>query len=142
MSINHHINKMKEFIEKYPLLNELVNIDNYDIDPVSYGLFYNGQQIINETKDVLGNKLINKRISFVFYVIDVTMDNYMRLDNIGFLDELIEWIENSKEKPIFGDRPNEEVYELSNNMLFRDDNKIGTYQLQINVTFYKEVKNG
>lgn len=142
MSIKHHINKMKEFIEKYPLLKELVNVDNYEIDPVSYGLFYNGQQIINETTDILGNKLINKRISFVFYVIDVTMDNYMRLDNIGFLDEFIEWIENNKERPIFGDRPNEETYELSNNMLFRDDNKIGTYQLQINITFYKEVKNG
>lgn len=133
--------KMKDFLKTYPGINDLIHVDSRDINTESFGLFYNGQQILETRKDILGNITRRKQISFVLYRAEVTLDDAIRLDNIGFLENLINWIENNPNKPIFGDKPNEETFELANNTIFEDDNETGVYQIQIKNTFYEEVKH-
>ena len=135
------VNKIKDFLLTYPKINDLIHIDSTDIKPMNYGLYSNGQQIMSINNDILGNKIITKRLNYVFYVVDVTLADALRLDNICFLEQLIEWLEDNPEKPTFGTNPKNEIWELSNNMLMEDNNKIGVYQLQINITFEKEVNN-
>lgn len=135
-----YINKIKEFIESYPKIDELIHVDGNELDAKNYGIYSNGQTTINTEIDILGNEIRQKQYNYVFYVVDVTMDDLIKLDNINFLDEFIEWVENNSDKPIFGDIPEREEISLNNNMLYEDDGTTGTYQIQINITFYKEVK--
>lgn len=136
----NYVEKVKEFILTFPDIGELIHIDSNDIDAVNYGLYSNGQTIISNEKDILGNTVIGKQLNLTLNVLNVTKDDIIRLDNLNFLQCLIEFVETSNNKPVFGDFPDRETFQLSNNMLLEDDGTIGSYQLQINITFYKEVK--
>lgn len=137
------IEKVRKLILDFPEIDDLIHIDGNEIDAVSYGLYSNGQNVFSSEKDILGNEVRGKQLNFVFNVVNITRDDLIKLDNLNFLDRLISFVENYENKPIFGDFPEKETIELSNDMLFEDDGTTGTYQLQINITYYEEVrKNG
>lgn len=139
-----NIEKMKSFIESYPEINQLLHVDYSGNEDGDYGLISNGITIIDTVSDIVGGSIVTKRHNFILYSTNLTVDDITRLDNLNFLEEFSEWVEDSKKKPIFGDNEYEESWEIQNGLLFETNPELhtSTYQIQIGVTFIKNIQGG
>ena len=137
------IEKMRDFILTCPFLKNFTNgvlVDWHAQD--KFGLMPTGQAIISRKEDIIGNVVVHKQCNFSLYAQNFTIDDVIRIETIGFLEEFSNWIEEQSVNgtaPVFGDNPDEEEITAQNGMLFQlyDDGLSGRYQLQISVTFEK-----
>ncbi len=137
------IKKMRDFILTCPFLLKFT--DGILIDWHSqnkFGLIPTGQSIISREEDVTGNVIVHKQCNFSLYARNFTVDDVIRIETIGFLEEFSNWIEEQSVNglaPQFGDNPKAEEITAQNGMLFElyEDGQRGCYQLQITVTFDK-----
>lgn len=114
-----------------------IKTDRPEEYPSSYALAAAGN---TSTKDVTGTRHYTN--SYVFYTKEAAKDEVDRQDNNDFLERLSEWIENQAEEgelPTLPGRYVTEGIEVSNGMmldLYEDGT--GLYQVQIQITFYKQ----
>lgn len=139
------IEKMRNFLSKCPYLKDFANgtVDWCGTEPDNFGIMPAGEAIIERTEDILGNVTIRKQYNVSLYAIQCTLDDVIRIEACGFLENLTEWIDEQAALglvPTFGDIPDEEYISAQNGMLFElsDNGMTGRYQIQIQVIFTKQ----
>jgi len=137
------VEKMRAFIQQYPNLSSFTNGIKIDWnDSKSFGLMPMGQSTISRDEDILGNITLKKQYNFALYANRFTVEDVIRIETIGFLDDFSEWIEEQSIRgnaPCFGDNPKAEEISAQNGMLYQlyEDGKTGRYQIQIKVLYEK-----
>lgn len=137
------VEKMRAFIQQYPNLSGFTNGIKIDWnDSKSFGLMPMGQSTISRKEDILGDIILKKQYNFALYANRFTIEDVMRIETIGFLDDFSEWIEEQSirgDAPNFGDNPEAEEISAQNGMLYQmyEDGKAGRYQIQIKVLYEK-----
>lgn len=101
-----------------------------------------GCSVIAEERDITGNCYLSKQYNAVLYARGWTVDDVVRLENVDFLDNFQQWVEEQQYMgltPIFGDNPDDEVITAQNGMLFElaEDGQTGLYQIQLSITYEK-----
>lgn len=136
------VDSIKDFILTYPDISEL-HIDYVDDKAHNFAIMPNGQTVISQFKDILGNVIKEKQYNVVLYVVDMAFDDVVRLDNSNWLDNFTKWVEENPNRPILGDYPEEETWAIQNGMLFErhESGDFGTYQLQIGITYKIKEEN-
>lgn len=114
-----------------------IKTDLTEEQPSSYALAAAGNSKI--TEDILGNRTYQN--SYVFYAREAAGNEVDRADNHGFLENLSAWMEERNVQnnlPQLPDGYTAESVEVSNAMLFDiDENGMGLYQVQIQLTYRK-----
>lgn len=142
------LEKIREFIAKCPCIDKFtddIHIDWTDADPGDYGIMPTGESIIRTEEDILGNKILYKQYNVSLYAMRFTVNDIVRLESSGFLEDFTAWIEEQSfagTAPIFGDNPAEEYITAQNGMLFQlsDNGKTGRYQIQIQCFYEKHYR--
>lgn len=139
------IQKIRTFIASCPLIDKFttdVHIDWTDVDAGDYGIMPTGDSIIQTVEDICGNKIRHKQSNFALYATRFTVDDIVRLESAGFLEDFSDWIEDQVQAgsaPKFGDDPDNEEMTAQNGMLFQlsPDGRTGLYQIQIQCFYEK-----
>lgn len=84
------IELVKETVMGFPNISDL-SIDYTGNDPVNYGLYPTGDQLIKE--DIIGNQ--DRQHNFVLYAVFQSINDYDRLSNSTFLLDLAYWLEHA-----------------------------------------------
>ncbi|MEZ3495950.1 MAG: hypothetical protein K1V97_00010 [Lachnospiraceae bacterium] len=138
------IQKFREFIQSCPLMDDFaeIHIDWTDANAGSIGIMPTGESIVGRIQDVCGNVTLRKQYNVSIYAMEFTIDDVVRLETSGWLEDFTEWIEEQSAKhtiPVFGDNPDVEYMTAQNGMLFyiSDNNRTGRYQIQIQCFYEK-----
>jgi hypothetical protein len=138
------IQKIKDFISSYPKIDRFgeAHIDWTDAEAGNYGIMPTGESVISRTEDIYDNVVIKKQYNVSLYAMHFTVNDLIRLEASGWLEEFTEWIEEQSTMglaPTLGDNPTEEYITAQNGMLFElsDDGITGRYQIQIQCFFEK-----
>ena len=86
------IELVKQILTDCPLVSDLsgsINIDYTEDNPVSFGLYPTGDQLLRE--DILGNQ--DRQHNFVLYAVFQSFTDYDRLANSTFLLDLAYYLE-------------------------------------------------
>lgn len=141
------IQQMRDFIARCPHMDVFTeqHIDWTTAEPGNYGIMPTGESIINVVEDINGNKIKYKQANFSLYASFFTVNDVVRLESAGFLEDFTDWIEEQSENgtfPHFGDVPDEERITAQNGMLFRlsENGKTGLYQIQIQCFYTKVIE--
>lgn len=143
------IEKMRSFLSKCPYLKDFANgaIDWCGTEPGNFGIMPAGETVIERIEDILGNVTMRKQYNVSLYAMQCTINDIIRIEACGFLENLTEWIDEQSALgliPTFGDIPDEEYISAQNGMLFELSNNgmTGRYQIQIQATFIKQYTKG
>ena len=88
------IELVKQILSDCPLVSDLsgsINIDYTEDNPVSFGLYPTGDQLLRE--DILGNQ--DRQHNFVLYAVFQSFNDYDRLANSTFLLNLAYYLEKA-----------------------------------------------
>jgi len=88
------IELVKQILSDCPLVQDLsgsINIDYTEDNPVSFGLYPTGDQLLKE--DILGNQ--DRQHNFVLYAVFQSFNDYDRLANSTFLLNLAYYLEKA-----------------------------------------------
>jgi len=88
------IELVKQILSDCPLVSDLsgsINIDYTEDNPVSFGLYPTGDQLLKE--DILGNQ--DRQHNFVLYAVFQSFNDYDRLANSTFLLNLAYYLEKA-----------------------------------------------
>lgn len=140
--------KVRAFIAGCPFIDTLskgVRIDWLSSEEEDYGIMPMGESIIRRSEDICGNVEVIKQYNYCLYARRFTVDDIIRLENSGFLEDFSDWIdekEQDRDFPFLGDEPEEEHITAQNGMLFAmtPDGRTGRYQIQINHIYKKIIK--
>ena len=142
------IEQVKELLSGCDLISDLngeLNIDYSDNNPVSFGLYPTGDQLLKE--DIMGNQ--DRQHNFVLYASFDGFNEYQRLANSTFLLDLNYWLEKAATGQAIEVTINEQTVtgkltklSSANGMLYgyQGDVLTGpvTYQLQIYAQYHVE----
>lgn len=139
------IQKIREFIAGCPFMDKFTNdvhIDWTSENIGDYGLIPTGESVIETQRDVLENKVIYKRYDVSLCAMHFTVNDIIRIESNGFLEEFIQWIEqqsNTGSAPTFGDNPADEYMTAANGMLYQlsSDGTTGRYEIKIQCFYEK-----
>lgn len=142
------IEQVREFVAKCPFLDDLtdgIHINWLDTNAADYGIIPTGESVISRDEDILGNVVITKQYNYGLVANRFTIDDVIRLENSGFLEDFTDWIDEQSQKrtfPFLGDVPEEESVTAQNGMLFQKspNGQTGQYQIQVNHIFQKIIK--
>lgn len=142
------IEQVREFIAKCPFLDDLSNgihVDWLDVQVGDYGIMPSGESVIKREEDILGNVEVTKQYNYCLYAQRFTLDDVIRVENSGFLEDFSNWIDEQSQMggiPILGDVPKEETVTAQNGMLFAlaPNGQTGRYQIQINHIYKRIIK--
>lgn len=131
---------LREFLKGCPLFDvkEDIRIEYPGIKPKSYGLASTGESVIRAYID--GSQEIEH--AFVLYASNYTVTDAARLENSGFLESLGRWIREQAIKKAWpaldGGRTIRNITSAGG-MLYNSeaDGDKGTYQIQLQVTYYQ-----
>lgn len=141
------IQKLRDFIASYPKIDRFgeAHIDWTDAEAGNYGIMPTGESVIRRVSDVTGFMTVYKQYNISLYAMEFTIDDIVRLETSGWLEEFTEWIEEQSAlglAPTLGDNPTDEYMTAQNGMLFElsDNGRTGRYQIQIQ-SFYEKHYN-
>ena len=141
------IKEIRDFIAKYPNINRFPNehINWTDAEAGNYGIIPTGDNVIRREEDIEGNVILHKQYNVSLYAMDFTINDVIRLETSGWLEDFTEWIEEqsaSGRAPALGDNPDEEYMTAQNGMLFQlsENGRTGRYQIQIQCFYEKHYK--
>lgn len=139
---------IREFLSLCPYLTDFT--DNADIDWCSnkvgnYGIMPTGESIIERSEDICGDVTLVKQYNVALYAMRYTIDDIVRMESAGFLENLTQWVEEQSINglaPTFGDEPESEIITAQNGMLFQmsENGQSGRYQIQIQINYIKNYK--
>lgn len=115
----------------------IVGTDRTEEKPSSYAVVPTGNGLI--TRDVTGRRYYQN--SYMFYARECADAEVARAENWDFLEALTGWLEDRDMSRVYPKLPKPytvDGIEVSNAMLYELDGKIATYQIQIQLNFYKE----
>lgn len=134
------LSAIKEYISACPFLDELagdnIHIDFNSEEPTNYAL--------SQTGDTLLKKYVNgsqqRQANFSIYIKNFTFDDTKRLENSGFCEHFIFWLEDNRLKdnlptldvglcPLSVSAENGTLFDVNEN------GDIGTYQIQIHLIY-------
>ncbi len=132
------IKALKDYIQKYDGMDIVVLTDRTDDRVNSYALFPSGGG--KSAEDVLGNRRYIK--NYVFLAKRAVTEEFERQENYDFLEGFCDWVEANSSKgiyPVLDEGMTVEDISVANIMLMdlSDGWDIGTYQIQINLTYVK-----
>lgn len=135
------IQELQEFIMTCPLLEQIpLEIDFTDAENTSYGLQQAGNGIVKS--DCVGSKI--HQDNFIFYFRGFSSDDYTRLTNNHFTENLKEWFEEQNEDWNFPTVSGVEFHSiLATNSILLDisaDGQTSLYQIQIQLNYTKRGK--
>lgn len=141
------IQQFREFLKSCPLMDDFaeIHIDWTDTEAGNIGIMPTGESIIRRDEDIYGNITLHKQYNLALYAMDFTINDVIRLEFSGWLEDFTEWIEEQSANhriPTFGDNPNTEYITAQNGMLFdlSDNGRTGRYQIQIQCFYEKHYK--
>lgn len=141
------IQKFREFLKACPLMDDFaeIHIDWTDAEAGNIGIMPTGESIIRREEDICGNVTLYKQYNLSLYAMDFTVNDVIRLETSGWLEDFTAWIEAQSANhriPIFGDNPDTEYITAQNGMLFElsDNGRTGRYQVQIQCFYEKQYK--
>lgn len=142
------IQKLRDFIASYPNIDRFgeCHIDWTDAEVGNYGIMPTGESVIRREEDITGFVTVYKQYNISLYAMEFTINDIMRLEASGWLEDFTEWIEGQSEcglAPTLGDNPAEEHITAQNGMLFdlSDNGQTGRYQIQIQCFYEKHYNN-
>lgn len=139
------LQKMREFLATCPLLSVLadgIHVDWTADAPENFGIMPTGEVVVDRKENVLGEVFLLKQYNFSLFARMFTPNDVSRLENCGFFEDFIDWIE---EQQVFGNVPafggeefgREEMLTAQNGILYDLDEggDTGTYQIQLQKTY-------
>ena len=138
------IQKFREFISTCPLMDSFaeIHIDWTNSEAGSIGIMPAGESVVRRDEDICGNVILHKQYNVALYATDFTINDVVRLETSGWLEDFTEWVEEKSAKhliPVLGDNPDTEYMTAQNGMLFElsDNGRTGRYQIQIQCFYEK-----
>ena len=130
------IKEMQKYIMTCPLLEDIpIEIDFTNSDDISYGLQQAGNGIVK--KDCVGNK--THKDNFIFYFRGFSSDDYTKLSNNNFTENLKGWFEDQDDKENYPVIENVEFNSIiATNSILLDvsaDGQTSLYQIQLQVNY-------
>lgn len=139
---------LRDFIASYPNIDRFgeAHIDWSDAEAGNYGIMPTGESVIRREEDILGNTVLYKQYNLSLYAVNFTVNDIIRLETTGWLEDFTEWIEKQSAlglAPKLGDNPDEEYITAQNGMLFEmsENGRTGRYQIQIQCYYEKHYDN-
>lgn len=139
-----NLEMLRDFIAQCPLIGILSNdihIDWTDQENDNYGIMPTGisDKIINQYVD--GSKRIERQESYSLYIRKFTFDDIQRLQCSNFTSDLQSYFSKEYYDDKLPFTEDEARLEVASNGLFEldVDAQIGTYMIQINLFYEKEV---
>lgn len=134
------IKALQDYLESYDGMKLVVLTDRVGENSDSYALFPTGNSKI--TEDILGNRTYQN--SYIFQAKRNASEEFERSENYDLLEAFTVWLEDNLDrgvKPQLGDHIKNFTMAVSNILLMDVDEgfETGTYQIQITVTYTKEV---
>ena len=136
------IQKVKEYIQTCPFMDKFseIHIDWTNANGENYGIENNGDTIIRTFIDGSTKRQYN----FVLYAKDCTIEDKNRLENNGFCEDFMFWVEDKNCK---GELPKlaetvgsfpESIAAANGMLLYYDDTATtGTYQIQLKLIYIR-----
>lgn len=131
------LEKMKSWLLSCPYLGaDVLHIEKIDAAPPSSGLYPKGMEIVSQKEDLLGNRMLLCRYTFVLR--QVVPENGVDAER---LLQLQNWVQRGENAPVFGDVPARERIWAENGKL-ENASQVGTavYAVTVKAEFIKEYK--
>lgn len=140
------IESIRKYIKTCPYLKEFedeivkVNVDKLEKDATVYSI---DETVCNPILKKYVNGSSERQFLFVFASREFYgEDVFQNIDNIGFYDNLSEWLENNTRQGILPTLEEGKqalsIKAVSNGYAFDTDDNLGRYQVQIQLTYYQE----
>ncbi|EDT74950.1 hypothetical protein [Clostridium butyricum] len=140
------IESIRKYIKTCPYLKEFedeivkVNVDKLEKDATVYSI---DETVCNPILKKYVNGSSERQFLFVFASREFYgEDVFQNIDNIGFYDNLSEWLENNTRQGILPTLEEGKqalsIKAVSNGYAFDTDENLGRYQVQIQLTYYQE----
>lgn len=131
------LEKMKTWLLSCPYIGtDVLHTEYTDAGPGSSGLYPMGMEVISQKEDLLGNRTVQCRYTFLLR--QVVPENGTDADR---LLQLQQWVQRAEGAPVFGDVPSRERISAENGKMEKAS-QVGTalYAVTLKAEFMKEYK--